>query len=171
MIKIQKEQKTHYDQVYEVVRTAFETAEHRDGTEHDLVNRLRGSEAFIPELSLAALDGEKVVGYILFTRIKLGDTRSVVLAPLAILPEYQRQGIGTMLIREGHRIAKSLAYEWSVVVGSERYYPREGYQPASQYGIYSPIEVPDINFMALHLQGRPEKLERTEISFAKEFFF
>ena len=60
---------------------------------------------------------------------------NVVKAPLAVLPEYQKQGVGSKLIEEGHKIAKKLGYHFSIVLGSEKYYPRFGYVPAIQYGI------------------------------------
>lgn len=170
MITIRQEQKKDHAQVYALVREAFETAEHRDGTEQDLVERMRHSAAFVPSLSLVACDGGKLAGHILFTEIELGGTRALALAPLSVLPEYQRQGVGTRLMEAGHRIARALGYEWSVVVGSERYYPRAGYRPASQFGIYAPFEVPDQNHMVLALQGGSATFEHAVTHYAKEFF-
>lgn len=94
MIEIRQETKEDYEEVYNVVKIAFETAEHSDGNEQDLVVSLRNSSSFIPELSLVAIQDNKIVGYILFTKIKIGQHEELALAPLAILPEYQKQGIG-----------------------------------------------------------------------------
>ncbi|MCD8391952.1 MAG: N-acetyltransferase, partial [Cloacibacillus porcorum] len=85
---------------------AFENAEHRDGTEHELVARLRKSGVFVPELSLVAEEEGRIVGHIMFTRIGLGEARALALAPLSVLPEFQRRGVGSRLMAEGHRIAK-----------------------------------------------------------------
>ena len=69
MITIRKENVDDYEAVYNVIKTAFETAEHSDGNEQDLVVVLRKSNNFIPKLSLVAIDNDKIVGYILFTSI------------------------------------------------------------------------------------------------------
>lgn len=89
-----------------------------------------------------------------FNRGSVGGKTILVLAPLAVLPEYQQHGIGSALIREGHRIAAELGYEYISVLGSETYYPRFGYVPAAQFGIKEPAGIPSANFMALKL--RPE---------------
>lgn len=94
MLEIRKESKRDYDEVYDVIKTAFETAEHSDGNEQDLVVALRKSDNFIPELSLVAVEDNKIVGYILFTKIRIEEYEEIALAPLAVLPQYQRKGIG-----------------------------------------------------------------------------
>ena len=168
MIEIRQENKKDYDEVYNVVKTAFETAEHSDGNEQDLVVELRKSKNFIPELSLVAVYDDKIVGYILFTKINIGKYEELALAPLAILPKYQRQGIGKKLVEKGHRIARELGFHYSVVLGSEKYYPKLGYVPASQYGIKAPFEVADENFMAIKLKDTNLKISGT-VEYAKEF--
>lgn len=61
-------------------------------------------------------------------------------------------------MKEGHSIAHKLGYEYSVVLGHSKYYPKAGYIPASEYGIKAPFEVDDENFMALNLNGSQNKL-------------
>lgn len=168
MLEIRQENKKDYDEVYKVIKTAFETAEHSDENEQDLVVALRKSKNFIPELSLVAIQDKKIVGYILFTKINIGKYKELALAPLAILPEYQKQGIGKKLIERGHEIAKGLGFHYSVVLGSERYYPKFGYVPASQYGIKAPFEVLDENFMAIKLNDFDKEIVGT-VEYAKEF--
>lgn len=168
MLEIRQENKNDYEEVYNVIKTAFETAEESDGNEQDLVVDLRKSDNFIPELSLVAVKDKKIVGYILFTKIKIGDNVELALAPLGILPGYQRQGIGEKLIKEGHKIAKDLGYHYSVVLGSNKYYPKFGYEKASNYGIKAPFEVPDENFMAIKLNDTNEEIKGT-VKYAKEF--
>lgn len=169
MIIIRQENKNNYKAVYDLVKEAFASAEHADGTEQDLVERLRKSDAFVEELSLVALDNDKIVGYILFTKVILGNTNSLGLAPLAILPSYQKQGIGTMLLQKGHALAKDLGYQYSIVLGSEKYYPRVGYKPASLFGIVAPFDVPDENFMAISLQENNNLEVNAKLQYAKEF--
>ena len=168
MIEIRQESQKDYEEVYMAVKTAFETAEHSDGNEQDLVVALRNSDSFIPELSLVAVKEDKIVGYILFTKIKIENHEEIALAPLAVLPEYQKQGIGSMLIEQGHKIAKQLGYHYSIVLGSENYYPKFGYIPAIQYGIQAPFDVADENFMAIKLNATDTEIEGV-VQYAKEF--
>lgn len=148
---IRKEHPNESRAIATLVKKAFERAEHADGNEHELVEALRNSDAYLPALSLVAETEGLIAGHILFTRAFVGDTAVLALAPLSVLPAYQRQGIGTALIQEGHRIAKELGYGYSVVLGSERYYPKFGYLPAHTYGILPPFDVPQENFMACKL--------------------
>ena len=169
-ILVRQEQENDSDSVFSVVKSAFETMEQASGDEQDLVNRLRKSDAFIPELSLVAEQNGKIIGHILFTRMKIGKHGSLALAPVAVLPEYQNQGVGAQLIREGHRIARELGYRSVILVGHPGYYPRFGYRPASQWKITAPFEVPDEAFMALELVEGGLKGVSGEIEYAKEFF-
>ena len=57
-------------------------------------------------------------------------------------------GIGVSLINAGHKIAKELGYVYSIVLGSQQYYPKSGYLPADKFGIMPPFDVPSENFMA-----------------------
>ena len=168
MIEIRQENIKDYEEVYNVIKRAFETAEHRDGNEHDLVNELRKGDSFIPKLSLVAIKENKIVGYILFTKIKIGEYEEITLAPLAVLPEYQKQGIGSKLIEEGHRIAKELGYHYSVVLGSEKYYTKFGYIPAIKFGIKAPFDVPNENFMAIKLNDTNTEIKGI-VKYTKEF--
>ena len=168
MVEIRQENKNDYEEIYNVVKTAFETAEHSDGNEQDLVVALRNSDNFIPELSLVAIKDNKIVGHILFTKIKIGNHEELALAPLAVLPEYQKQGIGSKLIQQGHKIAKELGYHYSIVLGSETYYPKFGYVPAIQYEIKAPFEVSNENFMAIKLNDTDIEIKGT-VQYAKEF--
>ena len=168
MVEIRQENQKDYEEAYKVVKTAFETAEHSDGNEQDLVVALRNSDSFIPELSLVAVKDDKIVGYILFTKIKIENHEEIALAPLAVLPEYQKQGIGSMLIEQGHKIAKKLGYHYSIVLGSENYYPKFGYIPAIQYGIQAPFDVANENFMAIKLNEADTEIKGV-VQYAKEF--
>ena len=87
---------------------------------------------------------------------------------MAVLPEFQKQGIGKKLIQKGHEIAKKLGYSYIVVLGSENYYPKFGYIPAINYNIKPPFDVPSKNFMAIKLTEEKEKISGI-VEYAKEF--
>lgn len=165
---IRKEETKDYGSIYSVVKKAFESAEHADGNEQDLVNALRSGEAYIPELSLVAEIDGKIAAHIMFTKAKVGDMTVLALAPLSVLPEYQRQGIGTALIKEGHRIAGELGYEYSIVLGSEKFYPKSGYLPADIFSIKAPFDVPRENFMACRINENASAVHGV-IKYAEEF--
>jgi putative acetyltransferase len=119
-------------------------------TEADLVVRLQ--QACTGSLSLVAEDDDGVVGHILFTPVLVESAgRRVVgmgLAPMAVLPDRQRQGIGSALVRRGLEILHDRSCPFVVVVGHPEYYPRFGFERASTHGLTSQWEgVPDAAFM------------------------
>ncbi len=148
---IRTEREEDYSQIYEVVKKAFEKAEHSDGNEQDLVEKLRKNKAYINSLSLVCEDNDKIVGYVMFTKNKIGKVTGLTLAPLAILPKYQHRRLGTLLVKSGLKIAKELGYEYVVVLGNPKYYNRFGFVTSKEFGIKSPFDVPSKNFMALNL--------------------
>lgn len=89
---IRQEQTDDYEAVYQVVKKAFVNAEHTDGHEQDLVAALRKTKSFISELSLVAIEDNKIVGHILFTKAVVDHIEVLALAPLSVLPEYQNRG-------------------------------------------------------------------------------
>ena len=133
-----------------------------------MVNALRKGDAYISELSLVAESDGEIVGHIMFTKATVGKHTVLALAPLSVAPEYQRQGVGTALVKEGHRIAREMGYEYSVVLGSENYYPRFGYVPAAELGIKPSFDVPSENFMAYKLKDSALSICGI-LKYAKEF--
>jgi putative acetyltransferase len=121
-----------------------------------LVDALRLSPTFIPELSLVAEQGAEIVGHILFTRLTVADAGvarpALGLAPMAVLPAFQNRGIGSALVRRGLEDARQLGHRVVIVLGHPRYYPRFGFQVARSFGIRSPFGGPDEAFLALALQ-------------------
>jgi putative acetyltransferase len=108
-----------------------------------------------PMISLVAVDGEPIVGHILFTPIDLdspGPAISVMgLGPMAVLPPFQRRGIGSMLVNAGLRDCKNAGCQAVVVIGHPEFYPRFGFRPARAYGLRSEFDVPDDVFMVAEL--------------------
>jgi putative acetyltransferase len=122
--------------------------------EANLVERLRETCAD-DSLSLVA-DDDGVVGHILFTPVVVErEGRHIAgmgLAPMAVLPDRQRQGIGSRLVREGLEMLRARGCPFVVVVGHPEYYPRFGFERASQHGLVSQWEeVSDAAFMVVVL--------------------
>lgn len=154
-MQIRAERKEDFPTIERVIVKAFENVEMSDQTEHQLVDRLRDSEAYIPELSLVAEEKGEILGHILLTKITIGEEDSVLsltLAPVSVLPSNQKQGIGKSLIEHSLEKARELGYESIIVLGHPDYYSKFGFQPASKYGIKAPFEVPDEAFMGLELR-------------------
>ena len=122
--------------------------------EGHIVDKLRQSCNRI--LSLVAISNNKIVGHIMFSPVTI-ETQEVViqgmgLAPMAVLPELQNQGIGSILVKEGLRIIRNMSYPFVIVLGHKKYYPRFGFERASKYGLKSQWEgIPDEAFMAMIL--------------------
>jgi putative acetyltransferase len=101
-----------------------------------------------PIISLMAFHDEKAVGHILYTRSyidEINDNQPYIhiLAPLAVIPEYQKQGIGGLLINEGIKILKELGSELLFVLGHMDYYPKFGFIPdAKNLGYTAPYPIP-----------------------------
>ena len=165
---IRQETKKDFSEIYELVEEAFASAQHADGNEQDLVEALRKGDAYVPGLSLVAEIDGKLAGHIMFSKAKVGDDTVLVLAPLSVKPEFQRQGVGTALMNKAHSIAKELGYEYSFVLGSEFYYPRVGYIPAEKLGVKTPEGISSVNFMAMKLRENAKPISG-ELVYAEEF--
>ncbi|MCI4671821.1 MAG: N-acetyltransferase [Bacteroidia bacterium] len=173
-MKIRTEQKKDFDAVFNLIQRAFEKEVYSDHQEQFLVERLRKSEAFIPELSMVAEIGGKIVGHILLTRLKIktehGEFDSLALAPVSVLPEFQGKGIGGKLILEAHEKAKELGHGSIILLGHEKYYPRFGYQQAANYGIELPFEAPKENCMVIELIKHALSGVCGMVEYPKEFY-
>ena len=121
--------------------------------EADLVDTLRQTAQ--PLISLVAEVDGALVGHILFSPVSLaghGGRKIMGLGPVAVVPEHQRRGVGTALVRDGLRRWAALDGEAVVVVGSPQYYARFGFVPASRYALTCEYDVPEEAFMIVELQ-------------------
>jgi len=106
----------------------------------DLVESLRCSSVFVPELSLVATRLDQIVGHVLCSIAELLDEdgdrhRVLVLSPLSVMPTHQRQGIGSMLVRDVLHRAETMGEQIVVLQGSPNYYPRLGFRDSRTMGI------------------------------------
>ena len=123
--------------------------------EADLVDALR--RVADPVVSLVAEVEGQVVGHIVFSPVTIesipGSPPVMGLAPMAVHPDWQRQGIGVELVREGLQACQQLGTPAVVVLGHPSYYPRFGFTPAADFGLQSEYDdAPPEAFMALELQ-------------------
>jgi putative acetyltransferase len=120
-----------------------------------IVDAIRRSDRFVPELSLVAELEGVVVGHLMLSYVDLDDDsrRVLELGPMSVAPERQRSGIGSALVEEALRRADDRGEPLVLVLGHPTYYPRFGFRPASTLGIVPPPGVRDEAFMAVPLRA------------------
>jgi putative acetyltransferase len=151
LIEVRDERPADIAAIRDVNRRAF-----AQDQEANIVDALRANGG--ARLSLVAtLDGE-VVGHIMYSPLTVADATGAALGPMAVLPERQRQGIGSRLVEEGTRRLAQAGCPFIVVLGHAGFYPRFGFRPASAFGISCEWNVPDEVFMAVMLDDakRPD---------------
>ena len=162
-IEIRTEEPGDREAVRRVNEAAFETA-----VEADLVDALREAGDAVPDLCVVAADGGEVVGHLCMSRARVGEVEILALAPMAVLPERQNEGIGGELVREALSRAERTSFPIVIVLGHADYYPRFGFDPASAYGLEAPFDVPDESWMAYTLPAY-EPGTRGTVAYAAAF--
>ncbi|APH39889.1 GNAT family N-acetyltransferase [Methanohalophilus halophilus] len=141
-IQIRKAKDSDFNNIMEIEKEAFGSEE-----EANLVSQLLEDKSAEPVISLLAFKNREAVGHILFTKATIdGNTTSpliYILAPMAVKPKHQRQGIGGMLINEGLNLLKGIGAEMVFVLGHESYYPKYGFkQDAGSMGFTATYPIP-----------------------------
>ena len=155
LMNIRSRNHSDYQAIAELNRQVFG----RDN-EAQLVESIRHSDRYIPELELVAELNHAIVGHILFSYIDLVGQENLQvlgLAPMAVQPEFQRRGIGSALVQVGLEAASSLGESMVIVLGHPQFYSRFGFEPSVSYGIESPFPVPEEVFMVLPLNNYQEQ--------------
>jgi putative acetyltransferase len=161
-IKIRSEEDKDIEQIRDIVRAAFPT-----DAESKLVDLLRANSKAIT--SLVAVEGDRVLGHILFSPVSTtppSEAKGIGLAPVAVRPSLQSQGIGSGLIREGLIRCRELGFDYCVVLGSPKYYPRFGFEKASNFDLQNEYGVDD-EFMVINFSAH--RLPRGLVKYASEF--
>ncbi|CAF0925658.1 unnamed protein product [Adineta steineri] len=153
MLEIRREENSDKNEVFRIHQDGFQRND-----EAELVDKLRKNNQFNSNLSFVALVDKKIVGHILFTPIQINypltsqSISSLALAPIAILTEYQKRGIGSKLIEYALNELKLQGFTSIIVLGHEHFYPKFGFVPAKKYNIRAPFPLENDNcFMALEL--------------------
>jgi putative acetyltransferase len=157
IMNIRPETSTDYRAVAQINNLAFGRE-----NESQLITKIRLSNFYIPELSLVAEVDNIVVAHILFSYIELvGEEKLQVLAlaPIAVHPQFQKQGIGSALIKSGLEKAETRGESLVIVLGDPQFYSRVGFVPSTTYGIASPFPVPDEVFMVKPLNSYQSKYQ------------
>lgn len=152
---IRREREDEFDEIYDLVRAAFQTAKVSDGKEQEFVNKLRASGNYIPELALVAEEDGMLIGHVMLTKTYItsedGKHEALLLAPISVVLDYRNKGIGTALIHESFRLARTMGYGAVFLVGDPAYYHRFGFRSTVDFGIRDTHGIPDANVMACEL--------------------
>ncbi len=155
---------------YAAVREVNEQAFGRAG-EADLVEALRRSER--PFISLVAEIEGRIVGHIFFSEVSIESKdeafTALGLAPMAVLPEFQNQGVGSQLVRKGLEECLKRKHDVVVVLGHPEYYPRFGFIPAARKGLSCEYDVPDEAFMVAELREGALSKRSGVVKYGPEF--
>lgn len=154
MFTVALEQANDFAAIRQVHQRAFAPSLQEAG----LVEALRAEGALITGLSLVALRGDHVLGHVCLSRAHLDSGIPIlVLGPMGVVPEHQRRGAGSALVREALRRAETTDFPLVSVLGHSTYYPRFGFEPAADHGVLAPFVVPTEFWMMHRLPAyRPE---------------
>ncbi|MEX2139174.1 MAG: N-acetyltransferase [Pirellulales bacterium] len=143
--------------------------------EADLVDRLRDNGRAM--VSLVAREGDKIAGHVLFSPVTVHDvaggndaaiSHGLGLAPVAVLPVFQRRGVGAALVEAGLAGCRESATPFVVVLGKPAYYARFGFEPASRYRLDSEYNAGDA-FQVLLLQADALPAQGGLVRYGDEF--
>jgi len=137
---------------------------------HDVIEKLRTSGLNV--VSLVAVEGNDVLGHILFSQLSVvvdgRVVKAVSLAPLAVIPSRQRQGIGAMLTNEGLAMRRKKQFEAVIVLGHTTYYPRFGFTADLTRHLASPFRG-NASFMGLELTPGALTGEKGRVTYPDAF--
>ena len=166
MLSVRRELPQDIDSIRYVNEQAFGQKQ-----EANLVDELRNRG--VVTLSLVAITLDDIVGHILFSPVTVNSETSsfeaITLAPMAVLPGYQKKGIGSQLVCAGIEECRVLGHEVVVVLGHPDYYPRFGFVPARPKGIECEFEAPDEAWMILEIREGALAGRRGTVRFQPEF--
>jgi putative acetyltransferase len=169
-IIIRTETNNDYDQVRDVNFQAFGNKE----DEANLVDRIRKTEYFIPQLSIVAEQSREIIGHLLMSKAEVINEEImqevIVLAPIAVKPNHQNNGIGKELITEGLKRCTELGFYIVMLIGHPTYYPKFGFKQARAFGLeLKQFDVPDEVFMVCELKENELINIKGELKYPRHF--
>ena len=136
---VRPENPAEFEDIYDLIRAAFETARVKEGDEQDFAEKLRSSENYIPELALVVETTEGLAGHIMLTKTYIdtaaGEYEALLLAPVSVLAQHRDKGVGSMLIIESMRRARQMGYKAVFLCGDPAYYHRFGFRSVADLGM------------------------------------
>ncbi|MBS5150438.1 MAG: N-acetyltransferase [Butyricicoccus pullicaecorum] len=141
--------------IYQMVKKAFSGSQISDGQEQNWIVKQRGGKGYIPQLELVAENQGDIIGHILMTVHEDHEMASIApalyLAPLSVAPMFQRQGVGSALVKAACEYGAALGYRAVFLVGDPAYYSRFGFRSVTEFGLQNCSQIPDIYVQAVEL--------------------
>ena len=156
-VYIQRTSKSDFSQTENITRESFWNLYKPGCVEHLILHNLRKSKSYIAELDLVAVFGNEIIGHIISTKAKVVDSQNIehevlCVGPLSVLPEFQKQGIGSRLMINSIIKARESGFSGMILFGNPDYYHRFGFRNAAKYGITTKDGQNFEPFMAMELQ-------------------
>jgi putative acetyltransferase len=164
---VRAEMPDDHDTIRKIVDEAFD-----DTITSKIVDAIRASDRFVPELSLVAVSEGQSLGHVISSYVDVvpGTSRVLQVGPLAVVPLHQRQGIGTALMQETIRIANELGEPLLLIEGSPKYYGRFGFTRADAVGIEPPPEAHGPQYFMIRPLGAYDPTLRGRAVYPAETF-
>ncbi|MFA9381667.1 MAG: GNAT family N-acetyltransferase [Acetanaerobacterium sp.] len=145
-----------YAEVEGLTREAFWDIYHPGCDEHLLVHKLRKTSSYIPELDFVAVQDNRIVGNIIYSRAKIVDSEDIAhevitFGPISVLPSLQKKGIGSALIEHTKKLAENMGFKAIILFGNPGYYHRFCFKSAGKFGISTADGSNFEEFMAMEL--------------------
>ena len=156
-VLIRRTSENDFFQTETITREAFWNLYKPGCVEHLILHNLRKSKSYIAELDLVAVFGNEIIGHIISTIAKVVDSQNteykvLCVGPLSVLPDFQKQAIGSELMRHSISTARQSGYSGMILFGNPDYYHRFGFKNAAIYGITTKDSQNFEPFMALELR-------------------
>ena len=132
---IRRETEADFRAVEELMREAFWNLNAPGCDEHFIAHNLRAHPDFLPELDFVAVHGAEIVGSVMYSRSRVEDNPVVTFGPLAVLPVYQRRGVGAALLQKTLPLCREMGFRAVVIYGNPAYYARFGFRPARAFDV------------------------------------
>lgn len=156
-VLIQRTSESDFSRTEYIARESFWNLYKPGCVEHLILHNLRKSKSYIAELDLVAVSGNEITGHIISTKAKVVDSQNIehevlCVGPLSVLPEFQKQGIGSKLMSNSITKARESGFSGMILFGNPDYYHRFGFRNAAEYRITTKESQNFEPFMALELQ-------------------